>query len=56
MTGLGLPTTLLETRTLEYTEENVKSLGVYLDQIRTELGCLESTGVADMWKKDIDAL
>jgi len=56
MNSLGLPATLLDTKTLEYTEENVKSLTDYLEQTRVDLGTLEATGIADMWKKDIDTL
>ena len=56
MNGLGLPESLLETRTLEYTAENVLSLGEYLERTRETLREIESTGVADMWKKDIDTI
>jgi DNA topoisomerase-2 len=56
MSSLGLSATLLETRTLEYTEDNVLALTDKLASTRIELGTLESTGLADMWKKDIDAL
>jgi DNA topoisomerase-2 len=51
----GLPESLLETRTLEYTEENVVALTETLAKTRIELRDLESTGIADMWKKDLEA-
>ena len=56
MIGLGLPESLLETRTLEYTEENVVALIGILEKTRAELRDLEATGLADMWKRDLDVV
>lgn len=56
MNGLGLPESLLETRTLEYTEENVRSLGETLEKTRDTLRFVEATGISDMWKEDLRVL
>jgi len=55
MKVLGLPESLLETRTYEYTEENVAALTETLEKTKETLRELEATGISDMWKKDLAA-
>lgn len=56
MNSLGFPSSLLETKTLEYTEENVESLAKHLQATKDALVELERMTIADMCKKDIEAL
>ena len=44
---------LLNTKTVDYTEERVEALFDEWKKLREQLGLLESTGHIDMWKKDI---
>jgi predicted nuclease with TOPRIM domain len=56
MAGKGYPKELLNTKTYEYTSEEVTRLNERVTEYREAIRVLEATSVSDLWKQNLRTL